>query len=89
MKSRFLFTCSIQKKKRVGGRWGEEGERKMGYSFCSRGALLQRVKTLNIKACFGLEIGKRNEQGGEATRTYSQWSLLRMFAKERKKTCPG
>lgn len=42
----------------------------MGCFFCSRAALPQRVKTVNIKAYFGLEIGEeREEEGGEAVGT--------------------
>lgn len=84
-KKKGFFSHAVFKK---GVGWEIDGVKRvrerLGYYYCSRGA-----KTLNIKACFGLEIGKRNEQGGEAARTYSQWSLLRRFAKERKKTCPG
>lgn len=62
MDSRLLSTCSIRKKKR------EVGE--LVCFFCSRAALLQRLETLNIKACVGLEIGEEEkEEGGEAART--------------------
>lgn len=64
------------------GKRKREGK-EMGCFFCSRTAWFQRVKTLNIKACFGLR-GERKEEVGEAARTYSQWSLQRIWAKENK-----
>lgn len=54
LKGRFLFTCSLQKrKKREGERYGQQ----------SRAERCFRVKMLNIKACFGLR--GREERGME------------------------
>lgn len=77
---RFLFTCSFLLKSKKGKKEGKY----TGCFFCRGTALLQRVKTRNIKACFGLDIG--GERKGELRGSWSlqPMSLPRISAKEKK-----
>lgn len=60
--------------------------KKKGGGFCSRTALLQRVKTLNIKACFGLDIEgeeRRVERQQELTASGPYQDSLQRRKKQR------
>lgn len=54
-KSRFLFTCCLKKEKRKKGK-------DVGCFICSRTVLPQRLKTVNIKACFGRDVGEEKKR---------------------------
>lgn len=67
----------------------ERGER-YGVFLCCRTALLQRVKTLSIKACFGLDIEEERRGGWRGSKSFQPVVLTKNLCKGKKRqTGPG